>query len=96
MNLEEKGKEYAETLLDALEAAGISTELSDPQDAFESGTYYGYTKGFAKGVNQMFQDIPELLPDIFNQIADSGFDMKKDWVQEYRKLILQKLFDIST
>lgn len=96
MNLEEKGKEYAETLLDALEAAGISTELSDPQDAFESGVYFGCVKGLAKGVNMMFQDIPELLPDIFNQISDSNFDMKKDWVQEYRKLILQKIFDIST
>lgn len=95
MNLEESGKEYAEILLKALENTGVSTELDNPQEAFESGVYFGATKGYAKGVNRMLRSIPELLPDIFNQISASNFDMARDWVKEYQKLIINRLFEID-
>lgn len=95
MNLEEQGKKYAETLLDAIEGTGVSTELNNPHDAFESGCYFGAVRGYSKGVNAMVYEIPNLLPDIFNEISESGFDMSKDWVVEFRKLILSKLFEID-
>lgn len=95
MNLEESGKEFASTLIDTLQAAGLTTQLEDPAAAFESGAYFAAVQGYKRGVNEMVHDIPELLPDIFNKISESGFNMKKDWVNEFRKLILKELFEID-
>jgi len=95
MNLEEKGKEFADAIIEAVTLSGAQTQLEDPTDAFESGCYFGVVQGYKRGVNETVNMIIESLPDIFNQIAESGFDMSIDWKERYKKLIYEKYFDIK-
>lgn len=95
MNLEESGKDFADALLETLQGTGLTTQLIDPGEAFESGCYFGAVQGYKRGVNQMIVDIPKLLPDIFNQIVESNYDMKINWPEKFKELILNKVFDID-
>lgn len=95
MNLEEQGKEFAENLCNTLANTGLTTQLNDPGDAFESGCYFGTVQGYKRGVNQMLQFAIESLPDIFNKIAETNFDMTINWKEEYKKLLLSTYFDIK-
>lgn len=95
MILEEQGKEFASSLCDTVEFTGVSTQLDNPHDAFMSGCYFGAVQGYKRGVNVMVEKATELLPDIFNQIANSGFNMEVNWSEEFKKLILKRCFDIE-
>lgn len=95
MNVEEKGQEYAETMVESVTATGIYTQLSDPKDAFMSGCYFGVVQGYKIGINDGLNLFTRHLPAIYNEIVESNFDMKIDWVKRFKKLILEKEFDIK-
>lgn len=96
MNLEETGKEFADKLCETLHNTGITTQLDDPQEAFDSGCYFGAVQGFKRGVNMMLVESINLLPTIYNKIVESGYDMNINWEEEYKKLILKEVFDIES
>lgn len=90
----EDGKKFANTLVEAVQAADITSQLENDDDAFLSGVYFGATQGYTKGINVMLQEAVNRLPDIFNQIVQSDFDMSIDWVKRYRDLILNESLKI--
>ena len=90
--IEAQGQEFADSLLEVVSASDIQSELNDPKEAFMSGCYFGAVQGYKRGVNFMLAEATDYLPVIFNQIADSGFDMSVDWVAEYKKLLLKNIF----
>lgn len=95
MNLEESGKQFADQLCTTLHNTNIHTQLDDPQEAFDSGCYFGAVQGFKRGVNVMLQEAVHCLPDIYNKIVESKFDMSVDWGKEYETLILKEVFGIE-
>jgi len=92
MTLEEEGKQFGDHLLTSLAATGINSNLTSPEEAFQSGVYWGAVQGYKRGVNQMLQDIPELLPLIYNEIIESGCDMTKNWVRRFQDLVIEKKY----
>lgn len=95
INLEEKGKEFADQLCTTLHNTNIHTQLEDPQEAFDSGCYFGAVQGFKRGVNIMAQEASRCLPSIYNKIVESKFNMSIDWEKEFEKLMLKEVFDID-
>lgn len=95
MNLEETGKQFADQLCTTLQNTGIHTQLTDPQESFDSGCYFGAVQGFKRGVNMMLAESIKYLPTIYNKIVESGYDMKINWEEEYKKLLLKEVFDIE-
>ena len=95
MNIEEKGHEYAQTMVESVMSTGLHTQLNDPKDAFMSGCYFGVVQGYKIGINDGLNIITKRLPEIYNEIVESDFDMKINWVDRFKKLILEKEFDIK-
>jgi len=95
MSIEEQGKGFANQLTAAVEASGVYSQLNNPKDSFMSGCYFGAVQGYKRGVNQMLVDATNHLPDIFNKIAESNFNMSIDWTAEFRKLLLKECFEIT-
>lgn len=95
INIEERGKAFADSIIEAVEISGAQTQLKTPTEAFESGVYFGIVQGYKRGVNEAVNEIVESLPDIFNMISESNFDMTKDWKEIYRKMILRDHFGIE-
>ncbi len=94
-SLHEEGKRFADSLTDVVKNSGVSTQLDNTEDAFLSGCYFGAVQGYMRGVNRMLGDAVKYLPDIFNEISESGFDMKINWVERYKKLLLKNCFEID-
>lgn len=86
------GNNYADELCDKLNKAGIYSQLNDPQDAFLAGVYFGAIRGYERGINIMLAEAVQQLPNIFNDIAKSGYDMTQNWPQLYLETMIKNSF----
>lgn len=94
-NIEESGKNFADSLLTTIQGMGLSTQLTNPTEAFSSGVYFGAVQGYKRGMNQSLELMSKYLPDIYNEIVQSNFDMSINWPKKFKHIILKKEFGIE-
>lgn len=95
MTIERQGQKFGDSLLEAILATGAHSQLTDPGEAFQSGCYFGAVQGYKRGVNVMLKQAIDYLPVIFNQIAETNFDMNINWKERFKELLLTELFKID-
>lgn len=94
-NIEEAGKIFADSLLETIQDVGLSTQLKDPTDAFSSGVYFGAVQGYKRGMNHALELLTKYLPDVYNEIVQSNFDMSVNWPEKFQLIVLKKEFGIE-
>lgn len=93
--IEEKGKDFADTLLKVLLDNNIYSQQQDPNDAFNSGVYFGAVQGYKRGTNEMLHTSLQLFPKILSRIIESKFDLRINWPEEWAKMILEDEYGIQ-